>query len=111
MGRATFIIAGRPYAISCDDGEEAHVTALAAHLDERAAAIAEAVGEVSEARLLVMTGLAVADEKEEALARAREEGKAQGQAAAEAAFETRFAPALEALADRIESIAARLESE
>lgn len=91
MGEVAVTIGGRRYPITCDDGQEEHVAALAAYVDQRASALAATVGEVGEARLLVMASLVVADEVAE--------------------IESALAPRVEALAARIESIAGRLEND
>lgn len=91
MGEVAVTIGGRRYPITCDDGQEEHVAALAAYVDQRASALAATVGEVGEARLLVMASLVVADEVTE--------------------IESALAPRVEALAARIESIAGRLEND
>lgn len=91
MGEVAVTIGGRRYPITCDDGQEEHVAALAAYVDRRANALAATVGEVGEARLLVMASLVVADEMAE--------------------IEGALAPRVEALAARIEGIAGRLEND
>lgn len=91
MGEVAVTIGGRRYPITCDDGQEEHVAALAAYVDQRASALAATVGEVGEARLLVMASLVVADEVAE--------------------IESALAPRVEALAARIEGIAGRLEND
>lgn len=91
MGEVAVTVGGRRYPVTCDDGQEEHVAALAAYVDRKARALAAAVGEVGEARLLVMTSLVVADEM--------------------AALESECAPLVEALAARLESIAGRLEND
>lgn len=68
MGLVSVSLNGRPYEISCDDGQEDHVTHLADVLNQRVSALAETVGQVGESRLLVMAGLLVADELVEARA-------------------------------------------
>jgi len=91
VGEVAVTIGGRRYPITCDDGQEEHVAALAAYVDQRASALAATVGEVGEARLLVMASLVVADEVTE--------------------VESALALRVEALAARIESIAGRLEND
>ena len=91
MGEVAVTVGGRRYPITCDDGQEEHVATLAAYVDRKARALAAAVGEVGEARLLVMTSLVVADEMAE--------------------LEGEFTPLVEALAARIESVAGRLEND
>ena len=66
MAQLSVTIHGRNYPIVCDDGQEEHVTRLAAYIDKRATEIAETVGQVGDGRLLVMTSLLVADELSEA---------------------------------------------
>ena len=117
MGEVAVTIGGRRYPVSCDDGQEEHVTKLAAYLDRRAHELADSVGRVGEARLLVMTSLVVADELADAydeLDRLQSHTKRVERKArqdAEAALESRFAPLVDALAERIESIAGRLEKD
>lgn len=96
MASVTVTIRNRPFPIACDDGQERHVEALAAAVDERAQAIAAAVGGVSDTHLMVMVTLLLADELKEA----RE---------AAAGLEGGVAAGIERLAERIEAIADRLE--
>jgi cell division protein ZapA len=102
-------INGRSYLISCDDGQEAHLKRLGAFLDEKMTDLATAVGNVGEARLLVMAALLISDELFEA--RRQQEGEEAGgiDIAAMEEAETTMAGALDAFAQRIEAIAARLE--
>ncbi len=94
----------RNYQVTCDDGQEDHLRRLAGHLDERIQGLVEAVGQVGEGRLLVMASLMVADELFEAYKENHALKAANGGAAQEGAA----AAALEACAQRIETIAARL---
>lgn len=66
MGQVTVQIAGRSYKLLCRDGEEDHLTALAGHIEGKAADLTAALGAMSEPRLLLMAGLQVADELFEA---------------------------------------------
>ena len=66
MAQVTVIINNRRYDIACDDGEEAHLTDLAQYLDKRVNELTRAVGQIGDARLLVMASLLVADELSEA---------------------------------------------
>ncbi len=106
MTQISLTINDRAYDVTCDDGQEEHLRKLAEHLDERVRDLAVAVGQVGEGRLLVMASLVVADELFEAYkelhalkAGADPKGAPGDQAAAET---------LEACAQRIEGIAARL---
>lgn len=62
MGKVNVAIGGRSYPLLCGDGEEAHITALAAILQTKAEGLTASLGAMSEPRLLLMAGLQVADE-------------------------------------------------
>ena len=116
MPQVNVSIAGRSYLIACGDGEERRLGELAAALDARAQQLATSVGQVSDARLLVMTGLLMSDELSAVQAKLAERDaeiarlKAGLASAAESLekSEERLAEVLDGAAARIESIAARL---
>jgi len=62
MGQINVTIGGREYPLACGDGEETHLTELAAHLQRKADELTSALGTMSEPRLLLMAGILVADE-------------------------------------------------
>ena len=62
MAALTVKIGGRSYPLACRDGEEAHLTALAQHLQDKADELGTTLGTLSEPRLLLMAGILVADE-------------------------------------------------
>jgi len=99
MSNVTITIAGRLYTIACAEGEEAHIEALGASIDAKLAKLPNMAGQ-SEARLLLYAALLLADEAHEA-------GKP---APANPQIEAEVAESLETLADRLESVAAQLES-
>ena len=66
MGQVVVDIGGRRYPLSCRDGDEAHLTALADSIAEKAEGLTESLGPMSEPRLLLMAALMVADELHEA---------------------------------------------
>lgn len=99
---------GRDYAIACADGEEQHVRDLAAYIDGRLKEVVAQVGQLGETQLLLMTALNIADDLSGAVTQLE-----QVQADATpvpASDDTGAAAALDALAARIERIAARLEN-
>ena len=65
MAQIVITINNRNYEIACDDGQEAHLTRLAKYVDRRVNELIAAVGQVGDARLLVMASLLVADELSE----------------------------------------------
>ncbi|MDA0368657.1 MAG: cell division protein ZapA [Proteobacteria bacterium] len=108
MAVVDVVVNGRTYQVACDDGQEDHLVDLARYIDKRVAELAKTMGQVGDARLILMASLLVADELSEALEsvdsmkQTLEDGQEERAGDAEATFAT--------LASRIENIAARLES-
>jgi cell division protein ZapA len=104
-------INGRSYPITCEDGQEGHITGLAQFIERKVADLVATVGQVGDARLLVMASLMIADELAEAYAALDEAADlGEGARSQTQGAETRTAMALTALAERIEGIAAKLEA-
>ena len=115
MAQVAVMVNGRRYEISCDDGQEVHVVRLAEQIDRRVAQLVAAVGQVGDARLLLLASLLLADEIADMrteLARLREGvGAVPGgdiQSAAPAETAGGLGEELRGLAERIESMAERL---
>jgi cell division protein ZapA len=66
MGTVNVEIGGRSYPLSCRDGDEPHLKALAGGIADKAAKLSAQLGQMSEARLLLMAALMIADELHEA---------------------------------------------
>lgn len=66
MGQVVVEIGGRNYPLSCRDGDETHLTDLAAEIASKAEGLTRSLGPMSEPRLLLMAALMVADELHEA---------------------------------------------
>lgn len=98
MSNVTVTIAGRHYTVACGPGEEGHIAMLGASIDGKLAGL-EGLHNQSEARTLLYAALLLADELHEAKA---------GTPASAASDDD--ATALEALAGRLEDLAARLEN-
>ena len=62
MAQVTLRINGFSYVLGCNDGEEAHLLAMAAEVDRRIDAIKAQAGQSGEARMLVMAALTLADD-------------------------------------------------
>jgi cell division protein ZapA len=103
MGKVHIVVNNRGYDVACDDGQESQVTELGQDLARRVDKIAQSVGQIGDARLLLMAALLIADE----LTTARNELL---QLAGERPEEERLAESIERLASRVEAIAARLEA-
>jgi cell division protein ZapA len=108
MGQVTITINGRPYDIACDDGQEEHVRGLAGYLDERVSDLSRSIGQVGDARLVVMASLLIADELVEAV-REIEAMKTRTEAETEMQVMARESEGINALSTRLEELAARLD--
>jgi cell division protein ZapA len=69
MPQINVTINGRQFRMSCEEGEEAHLSELAADLDTRIVRLRARFGEIGDTRLTVMAALTVADELAEAKAK------------------------------------------
>jgi cell division protein ZapA len=66
MGQVSVPVNGRSYAISCDDGQETRIRRLAQYVDAKVAEFVGSVGQVGEARLLLLAALVIVDELSDA---------------------------------------------
>ena len=112
MPLVNVMVNGRAYTIACDDGEEAHLKELAAHVDTKAREVLSSVGQVGDTRMLLMAALLIADEHHDlagrpAAAALSDEERQSLHLRAELA-ESAAADALESTAQRLEDIAVRL---
>jgi cell division protein ZapA len=116
MGQVVVKVNGRDFALSCADGQEPRIRRLAQYVDAKVAELAKNLGQIGEARLIVLAALVIADELSDANEALQQErnrsgagggrpGGAAGGAATEAA-----ASGIRGIAERIESIAARIET-
>ncbi|NNE21830.1 MAG: cell division protein ZapA [Rhizobiales bacterium] len=69
MSQVVVTVNGRPYTMQCDDGQEEHLTELGQLLDDEVTTIKGSVGQVGDIRLLLMSGLVIADRLSDALKR------------------------------------------
>lgn len=108
MATVSVEVNGRSYVVGCEDGQEAHVEALARQFDAQVREVSEAVGQVGELRLFLMAALMTADELADAKQRLNDAENSMGDVAgARRRAEGRAADALEAAAARIEALAVR----
>ena len=108
MGMLEIQINGRRHQVQCGDGEESRVRRLAAYVDSCAGKLIQQHGQLSDAKVLLLTSLLVADE----LADAYEEIKRlKGQLDEQSKeAEKEAAQALDRVAERLEQLAANLET-
>jgi cell division protein ZapA len=116
MPQVSVTINGRQFRVACEEGEEPRLVRLAEDLDQRVSRLRERFGEIGDTRLTVMAALTLADELSDARERLQkvETEMAKLQEAAVASAErtqtthTAIVAALNAAAERIESITKRL---
>ena len=107
MAEVPITINGRTYQVACDDGQEVHLQELAEYVDQRVGDLAANVGQVGDTRLLVLASLVIADELAEAISDLDgRKGTTMGKLAE---AEEDLAAGLEAMANRLETVAAALE--
>lgn len=114
MPLVNVMVNARAYTIACDEGEEEHLKSLAAYVDDKVRELLGTVGQVGDQRLLLMAALLIADENHD-LAQRLEAQMQQSDAVSQAEVvkhrdksETAAAEALEAAAQRLEDVAAKL---
>jgi cell division protein ZapA len=113
MGQVVVTVNGRAFPLNCADGEEPRIRRLAQYVDGKITEFVRTHGQIGEARLILLAALVIADElsdtndivqQERSRSRASVVSPGAGDATAV------IASGIRGLAQRIESIAARLES-
>jgi len=112
MGQVKVSLNDRTYTVACGDGEEDHVRELAAYMNKHMTALAQEVGQVGDARLLITDELSEAlqktkllDQEIENLSGARSSALDRSREAEDA-----LADVLDNAARRIEDLAKRIEA-
>jgi len=120
MGKVSLNINGRKYSMGCEDGEEERLMRLGQKLDDRVNLMANQFGQIGDVRLLVMAGITMLDELEDSNTnidavvdnRIGDLRKENSQIlVALNQTENKAVHDLMAAADRIEKLAAKLETE
>jgi len=111
MGQVVVKVNGRDFPLNCADGQEPRIRRLAQYVDAKIVEFAKNLGQIGEARLILLAALVIADElsdANEALQQERNRTRAPGGAGGEAIEAA--AAGIRGIAERIESIAARIET-
>jgi cell division protein ZapA len=110
MAQVTVRVGGYSHPVACQDGQEKHLTNMAAEVDKRIGALKAMGMQFGETRMLLLAALQLADETSDLQAEIAAL-KAGGAVAAPppAASDPALAERLNALAEAIEGIAASLE--
>jgi cell division protein ZapA len=109
MGQVSVTVNGHPYKIACDDGQELRIRRLVQYVDARVGEFVKSIGQVGEARLLLLAALVIADELSDANQALQQEEESRHRADEAAADDAAAAGGIHDIAHRIESIAARLD--
>ena len=107
MGEVVVKINGRDFPLACADGQEPRTRRLAQYVDGKIAEFSKNLGQIGEARLLLLAALVIADELSDAGEALQQERNRPP--LAETAPEA-VVSGIREIAERIESIAARLET-
>jgi cell division protein ZapA len=106
MAQINVEVNGRPYAVGCEDGQEAHLMELAKLFDHQVRQVSQDMGQLGDTRLFLMGALLLADELSDARSRlAAMQTEITRAQADRARLETRAVTALEGAASRIEKLA------
>ncbi|WP_448190539.1 cell division protein ZapA [Azospirillum sp. sgz301742] len=109
MARVDIEVNDRLYQINCEDGQEQRLRDLAGYLDGRLKQVTGGGRSGSDAQMLVLTALVLADELQEAMAGRGLSVPIPGPTPDPSGEEAEVAAAIDAIARRIEEVAARLE--
>jgi cell division protein ZapA len=108
MAQVVVTVNGRAFELSCADGEEPRIRRLAQYVDGKVVEFVKTLGQIGEARLILLAALVIADELSDTNDLVQNE-RSRGRSAALDGSGA-VASGIRGIAQRIESIAARLET-
>ena len=109
MGQVVVKVNGRAFALNCADGQEPRIRRLAQYVDAKIGEFIKNLGQIGEARLILLAALVIADELSDANEALQRSARTRA-VATEAAGREAAASGIRGIAERIESIAARFET-
>jgi cell division protein ZapA len=110
MAQIVVKVNGREFPLTCADGQETRTRRLAQYVDSKVAEFTKTVGQVGEARLILLAALVIADELSDANEALRLERSRQGAAGGGDSGAPGAASGIRSIAERLESVADRIES-
>ncbi len=110
MGQVIVKVNGRDFPLSCADGQEPRIRRLAQYVDAKIGEFVKTIGQVGEARLILLAALVITDELSDANEALQQERSRARTAGGTGGAPTEAASDIRSMAERIESIAARIES-
>lgn len=109
MGQVVVTVNGRAFPLNCSDGEEPRIRRLAQYVDGKVGEFVKTHGQIGEARLILLAALVIADELSDTNDLVQSE-RSRSRNIAIAEDSGAVVTGIRGIAQRIESIAARLES-
>ncbi len=109
MAQVTVRVGGYSHPVACQDGQERHLTDMAAEVDKRIGALKAMGMQFGETRMLLLAALQLADETHDLRAEIAALKAGGAVAASPPAPDPAVVARLNALAEAIEAIAATLE--
>jgi cell division protein ZapA len=106
MAQVDIMVNDRLYKVTCEDGQEKRLEELAAHFDRHVQDLVRELGQIGDARLMLLSALTVCDELFEA--RARLADFDESDEALDAATIGGATRVINAAAKRIETMAGRI---
>src|SRR5439155_1710244 len=111
MGQVVVKVNGRDFPLNCTDGQEPRIRRLAQYVDAKIVEFAKNLGQIGEARLILLAALVIGDELSDANeALQQERSRARGDADPGGEAGDAAASGIRDIAERIEPIAARIET-
>ncbi len=107
MSQVEIRVNGREYKVTCEEGQEDRLQRLSAYFDKRVSTMSEDLGQIGEARLMLLASLTICDELFEARD-AAEDLETAGDAL-DPDTVGGASRAIDAVAHRVTEMAARLE--
>jgi cell division protein ZapA len=108
MAQVDIMVNERIYKVTCDDGQESRLHQLAAHIDDQVRSLVRELGQIGDARLILLAALTVCDELFEARAALSEASDSDAPLDAETIGGA--SRILDAAAKRVEQMAERLSA-
>ncbi|HLY45360.1 MAG TPA: cell division protein ZapA [Stellaceae bacterium] len=110
MGQVVVKVNGREFPLSCVDGQEPRIRRLAQYVDAKIGEFTKTIGQVGEARLILLAALVITDELSDANEALQQERSRTRAAGAAGGPSDAAASDIRSMAERIEAIAARFET-
>lgn len=107
MAEVDIEVNGREYRVTCDDGQEERLRQLAAYFNRYVTQLADNLGQIGDARLMLLSALTVCDElyvMKERVIELQQDGATMDEGTASAAGR-----AVDAAAERVEEMARMLD--